>query len=111
MAALVGIGNVWRGEFKRVDGSELKGPSPRGLVAAKAGAAANDVDAKLDAAMQAALALQPPFDQEIIGADSAPGRMRAFALLRSLRALADALAQAATSLGLRGLVSPSRVRR
>lgn len=111
VAALVGIGNVWRGEFRRVDGSVLKGPSPRGLVVAKAGAAAADVDAKFDAAMQAALALQPPFDQEIIGADTAPGRVRAFALLRSLRALADALAQASTSLGLRGLVSASRARR
>lgn len=111
VAALVGIRNVWSGEFTRADGTVLAGPSPRGLVAAKAAASAADVDAQLAAAMQAALGLQPPFDQEIVGPDTAPGRMRAFTLLRSLRTLADALAQAAAALGLRGLVSASRSKR
>ncbi len=67
------------------------------------GAAASDT--KLDHCLETALALHPPFDREIVGADSAPGRRRAFALLRALQELADSLARDAAALGIRGLAS------
>lgn len=45
----LGIRNVWLGEYKRLDGSVLKGPSLRDLVADKDAKAADKVSADMDA--------------------------------------------------------------
>lgn len=108
VAGITGIRNVWRGEFVRADGTTVAGPSLRQWITGRAPAVAIDVDQRIDAALQAALALHPPFDREIVGPDTAPGRVRALALLKALRAQADGLAEAAAALGLRGLAAGFR---
>ncbi len=110
VAGITGIRNVWRGEFLRADGQALRGPSLRGLVAERDARVAQLTDASIESSLAAALAIQPPFDQEIIGADSAPGRRRAFTLLHVLRDQADALSAAAATLGFRGAVATVRRR-
>lgn len=105
ISGITGIRNVWRGEFRAADGARLSAAPLRNLVEAATASGAAATDAKLDQCMNAALALQPPFDREIVGADSAPGRRRAFALLHALQELSDSLANDAAGLGIRGLAS------
>ena len=80
----LGIENVWLGRFRRRDGSLLQGPSLRDLVAAK----------------DAAQAIHPPFDREIIGSRSAPGPMRVRATIDSVLAQARELGAAANAIGI-----------
>ena len=59
----LGIRNVWLGEYKRLDGSVLKGPSLRDLVADKDAKAADKVSADMDATLAAAEGIKAPFDR------------------------------------------------
>ena len=95
-----GIQNVWLGEYKRADGSVVKGASLRDLVAAKDAALADKTTQQIAASVAAAEAIQAPFDREIIGGKDAPGRQRIQKTIDSLTSQAKDLVAAANAVGI-----------
>ena len=95
-----GMQNVWLGEYKRADGSVLKGPSLRDLVAAKDGALAERTTGQIAASVAAAEAIQAPFDREIIGAKDAAGRLRIQKTIDSLVQQSKDLVASANAVGI-----------
>ncbi len=95
-----GIENVWLGRYKRADGSIMTGPSPRDLVAAKNAALAERTSARIAASVDAARAIQVPFDREIVGAKDAPGRQRIQKTVNSLVQQSKDLVAAANAIGI-----------
>lgn len=95
-----GIQNVWLGEYKRADGSLLKGASLRELVAAKDAALAERTTKQIAASVAAAEAIQAPFDREITGAKDAPGRQRVQKAIDSLTQQSKDLVAAAAAIGI-----------
>ncbi|HEY9104126.1 imelysin family protein [Chitinimonas sp.] len=98
-----GIQNVWEGHYKRADGSELSGPSLRELVAGKDAKVADKTSTDIANSLKLAEAIQPPFDREILGKNSAPGRKRVRAVIDALKLQANDLVQAAKVLGIKNL--------
>ncbi len=96
----LGIENVWLGRYLRANGSLLQGASLRELVAARNPALAERTSAQIRRSVQAAEALQPPFDREIIGAADAPGRQRVRALIDSLVQQSKDIVEAAAAIGI-----------
>lgn len=95
-----GIQNVWLGEYKRADGSLLKGASLRELVAAKDPALAQRVTQQLALSVAAAEGIQAPFDREIAGGRDAPGRQRIQKTIDSLTQQSKDLVAAAAAVGI-----------
>lgn len=95
-----GIKNVWLGEYKRADGTVLKGASLRDLVAAKDAALADKVTRQISASVVAAEGIQAPFDREIIGDNDAPGRLRIQKAIDSLTQQSKDLVEAANAVGI-----------
>ena len=95
-----GIQNVWLGEYKRADGSVIKGASLRDLVAAKDAALADKTTQQIAASVAAAEAIQAPFDREIIGGKDAPGRQRIQKTIDSLTQQSKDLVAAANAVGI-----------
>jgi len=97
----LGIQDVWLGRYTRIDGSILKGP---GLLAML-----DKADAKLAAALKLQLeqsvgaieSIPSPFDQAILGDDSAPGRKAVKKALDALAAQNNSIIQAAAELHVR----------
>jgi putative iron-regulated protein len=106
----LGIENVWLGRYLRRDGSTLRGPSLRDLVAAADAALATRVSEQVAASVAAARAIQPPFDREIVGGRDAPGRLRIQKTIDSLVAQSKGLVESANALGITRLtlVQPKR---
>ncbi len=98
-----GIQNVWEGSYKRADGSVLAGPSLRALVAAKDAKLADKTSADIAASVKLAGEIKAPFDQEIVGKNTAPGRQRVRAVIDALRKQAKGIVSAAKSLGIKNL--------
>lgn len=96
----LGIRNVWLGEYKRADGSIVKGASLRDLVAAKDAALADKTTQQIAASVAAAEAIQAPFDREIIGGKDAPGRQRIQKTIDSLTQQSKDLVAAANAVGI-----------
>jgi putative iron-regulated protein len=96
---VVGVQNVWRGSYTRLDGSTVSGTSIRDVVEATDADLASRVDAQIDASVAAANALQPPFDQEI-ALSNTEGRARVQALIDSLKDQETILLEVFTLLGL-----------
>ena len=71
-----GIQNVWLGSYKRLDGSELKGPGLRDWVAAHDKAVAEKTTLQIAKSVAAANAIPAPFDQAIQGARDSTARAR-----------------------------------
>lgn len=99
----LGIQNVWLGRYQRADGSLLQGPALRDLVAAQDAALAERLSAQIATSVAAAEKIQAPFDQEILGAKDAPGRLRIQATIDSLTAQSKLLVEAAGAIGIRKL--------
>ncbi len=95
-----GIQNVWLGEYRRADGSVVKGASLRALVAAKDAALAERVTQQIGASVAAAEGIQAPFDREIAGAKDAPGRLRVQKTIDSLVQQSKDLVAAAAAIGI-----------
>ncbi|WCM87061.1 imelysin family protein [Acidovorax sp. NCPPB 3576] len=95
-----GIQNVWLGQYRRADGSQVQGPSLRDLVAAKDAALAEKTTQQIAASVKAAEAIQAPFDREIIGEKDAPGRQRIQKTIDSLSAQSKDLVAAANAIGI-----------
>lgn len=104
----LGIRNVWLGEYKRLDGSVLQGASLRELVASRDAALAERTTKQIAASVEAAEAIQAPFDQEILGGRDAPGPQRIQKTIASLTAQSKDLVAAAAAIGITQLtlVSP-----
>lgn len=96
----LGIQNVWLGQYQRADGTVLKGPSLRDLVAAKDAALADKTTQQIAASVAAAEAIQAPFDREIIGGKDAPGRQRIQKTIDSLTQQSKDLVTAANAIGI-----------
>ena len=101
---------MWLGRYLRRDGSTLRGPSLRDLVAAADAALATRVSEQVAASVAAARAIQPPFDREIVGGRDAPGRLRIQKTIDSLVAQSKGLVESANALGITRLtlVQPKR---
>lgn len=95
-----GIQNVWLGYYKRADGTELKGPAPRDLVALRDLELANRTTQQIANSVAKAEAIQAPFDREIIGAKDAPGRQRIQQTIDSLVQQSKDLVAAANTVGI-----------
>jgi len=101
VANAIGIRNVWRGQYTRADGSVLKGPGVRDLVAAKDKALAARVDGQIDASVKAAEAIPAPFDRAILAGN--PGRAKVEATVVALKKQTEGLVEAAAALGIKRL--------
>lgn len=110
VANALGIENAWLGRYRRRDGSVLQGASLRDLVAGRDEALAARTTAQIAASVAAAQAIQPPFDQEILGGADGQGRQRVQATIDSVVQQSKDLADAAAALGIRRLtlVNPKR---
>ncbi|HEY8608436.1 MAG TPA: imelysin family protein [Noviherbaspirillum sp.] len=95
-----GIENVWLGEYKRPGGEVLAGPGLRALVAASDAGLADRTTRRIRASVEAAEAIQAPFDREIAGARDAPGRQRVQRTIDSLVAQSRDLVEAANAVGI-----------
>jgi putative iron-regulated protein len=95
-----GIENVWLGRFLRVDGSTLKGPSLRDLVAAKNVALADKTSQQISGSVKAAESIPAPFDRAIAGPKDAPGRVSIEKTIASLTAQSGDLVAAANAVGI-----------
>ena len=93
-----GIQNVWLGEFKRRDGSLLKGPGLRDLVAAKNPALAEKTTAQIAASVQGAEAIPAPFDRAIVKGSA--GRPVIEKTVASLVAQSKLLVESASAVGI-----------
>lgn len=95
-----GIENVWLGRYKRSDGSVLRGPSLKDLVAARDAALAEKTSRQIAQSVANAQAIQAPFDREIVGGKDAPGRQRVQATVNSLVQQSKDLVAAANAVGI-----------
>lgn len=98
-----GIQNVWEGRFVRRNGEVLEGASLKALVAQKNASVADAVSANMLSTVQAAEAIEAPFDREIVGKKDAAGRKRVQAVVESLKNQTKELVNAAKELGIKRL--------
>ncbi len=90
----ISIQNVWLGKYGTNDG-----PGVDDLVRARDPALADRLTSELAEAVTAVGAIPQPFDQAIMGADSAPGRVKVKAAIDALKKAAGTIVEAATALG------------
>jgi putative iron-regulated protein len=96
----LGIENVWLGRLVRTNGTTLQGPSLRELVASRDAALAVRTTQHIAASVEAARAIQAPFDREIIGGNNTPGHQRVVATINHLVQQSKDLVEAASALGI-----------
>jgi putative iron-regulated protein len=96
----MGIQNVWLGEYRRADGSSVKGASLRELVAGKDAELAERTTRQIAASVAATQGIQVPFDREITGGRNAPGPQRVQKAIDSLTQQSKDLVAAAAALGI-----------
>lgn len=95
-----GILNVWTGTYKQADGAVLKVPSLASLVGARAPEVAKKTTQQIQNSVNAAGAIQAPFDREIIGGANAPGPKRIKATVDSLVEQSTLLVESANAIGI-----------
>jgi putative iron-regulated protein len=100
VADALGIENVWLGRYRRAGGTMLQGASLQDLVMAADPAQAQRTTADVAATLKAVNAIQPPFDQEIRGDSTAPGRLRVQAAIDALKKQAMDVVASAVALGI-----------
>jgi putative iron-regulated protein len=98
VANATGIQNVWLGQFKRRDGSQVQGPGLRDLVAARDAAVAEKTTKQIATSVAAAEAIPAPFDQAIKVGN--PGRAKIQATIDSLTQQSKDIVEAANALGI-----------
>ena len=94
-----GIQNVWLGSYKRLDGSELKGPGLRDWVAAHDKAVAEKTTLQIAKSVAAANAIPAPFDQAIQGARDSIARAKIQTTIDALTQQSKDLVEAAKAVG------------
>ncbi|MCR2745507.1 imelysin family protein [Limnobacter parvus] len=95
-----GILNVWTGTYKQADGAVLKVPSLAELVGAKSVDLAKRTTQQIQNSVNAASAIQAPFDREIIGGSNAAGPKRVKATIDSLVEQSVLLVESASAIGI-----------
>ena len=91
-----GIANVYLGEYTRLNGEKVSGPSVASLVKKKNAQFDEAMQTQLEATRTAAAAIPPPFDQAII---STEGRAKILAVIEALESQAKAIQNAGKALG------------
>lgn len=99
VANALGIQNVWLGSYKRLDGSELKGPGLRDWVAAHDKAVAEKTTLQIAKSVAAANAIPAPFDQAIQGARDSTARAKIQTTIDALTQQSKDLVEAAKAVG------------
>lgn len=94
----LGIANVHAGRYRRVDGSVLEGPGLDALLRARDPELAARLSRQVEASLAAARAIPAPFDQAVLGPDSAPGRKAIHAAIGAFQEQAVTLSEAASLL-------------
>lgn len=94
-----GIQNVWLGSYKRLDGSQLKGPGLRDWVAAQDAAIAEKTSLQIAKSVASAEAIPAPFDQAIQGARDSAARAKIQTTIDSLTQQSKDLVDAAKAVG------------
>lgn len=97
----LGLENVWLGRYRRTSGELVSGPGLRDLLQRVNLALAEQLTAQASAGVAAARAIPAPFDQAILGPDSAPGRKAVKHAIATFRAESDLFAKAGAALGLK----------
>jgi len=95
-----GIENVWLGQYRRLDGSLLRGPGLRDWVALKNAALAQETTTHIRKSVAGAQQIPVPFDQAIQGQRSSPARAKIQAVIDSLTQQSKDLAAAAQAVGI-----------
>ena len=93
-----GIQNVWTGEYTRRDGSVLKGPGVRDLVAAKNPVLAEKTTAQIADSVKGAEAIPAPFDRAIVKGSA--GRPAIEKTIASLVSQSKLLVESASAVGI-----------
>ena len=96
----LGVQNIYLGRYTRTDGTKIQGPALRDLLAQTDRAFADRLATQIDASLAAARGIPAPFDQAILGVNSAPGRVAIKKAITSLQAQADLIARAASRLSI-----------
>ncbi len=94
-----GIANLFYGEYKRTNGKLVSGPGIRRLAEENWDAEPVPFAAAMEKVLTDTRQIPPPFDQAILGDDSAPGRQKINESISSLMALADNIAAFGGKLG------------
>lgn len=95
-----GILNVWTGTYRRADGTDLTVPSLAELVAASAPQTSQHTTEQIQKSVAAAMAIQAPFDREVLGGQDAPGPQRIKATVNSLIEQSRLIVESANSIGI-----------
>jgi putative iron-regulated protein len=101
-----GVQNVWLGSYERLNGTSVSGTGIRDVIAAGDAALAEQITDQIAESLDLAEALRPPFDQEIAPGNT-EGNARVEALIESLRAQSDLLAEAFQLYGLERIPDPT----
>jgi len=91
---LLGIRNVWLGEYRRLDGTLVKGVGVKDLVASADAGLAMELDAAIQQSYELGKAIPAPFDQAILGEDGSASREAIWNAIRSLESQAGLIARA-----------------
>ena len=97
----LGLENVWLGRYRRASGELVSGPGLRDLLQRVDAKLAEKLTAHAAAGVAAARAIPTPFDQAILGPDTAPGRQAVKHAIATFRAESDLFAKAGAALGLK----------
>jgi putative iron-regulated protein len=98
-----GIQNVWLGSYKRMDGTELKGPGLRDWVAAHDATVAEKTSLQIAKSVASAQSIPAPFDQAIQGARDSAARATIQNTIDSLTQQSKDLVDAAKAVGIEQL--------
>src|SRR5262252_36178 len=106
----VGIQNVCLGHYTRTDGTVLQGPGVCDWLAVVDGPLGERLRNDLAASVAAARSIPAPFDQAILGKDSAPGRTAILATIKALELQTQTLAAVAATFDIALALAPSKHR-
>ncbi len=94
-----GIGNLWEGKYRRLDGATIQGQGLRDITEARDAALAATLTASVEDCVAKARALPTPFDRLIVASPDEPGPKAARALQAALEKLGQQLKEFAVRLG------------
>ena len=97
----LGVQDIWLGHSTRMDGSVIAGPGLLALLEKVDAKLAGTLKSQLESSIAAIQAIPSPFDQAILGDDSAPGRKAVKKALDVLAAQNSSIVQAAAALHIR----------
>lgn len=101
-----GVRNVWLGEYTGTSGDVVSGTSIRQVIAAGDAELAERLSDEIDQSLTDALAIEPPFDQEI-AVGNAAGNARVQAVIDSLDVQTQSLEEAFQVFGLQRIPDPT----